>query len=241
MYPILPIGPLRLQTYGLFLLLAYWAGLWLAAKLAPRRGLEADHIYNAGFWALIGGLLAARLGHVLLFFDAYRADPTQILSLSPGALVPWAGLLGAVAVLAFYLRRYRLPVLPMADAAAPGVLLALASAALGGFLSGSLLGGLSDLPWAVEAFGVRRHPAGLYEALALLGLLALLLRLDRPEESRPGWLALLALFAYAATRLLLEPFRAESATLEGGWRVAQVVALLVVAASGWLLGRLSTE
>jgi phosphatidylglycerol---prolipoprotein diacylglyceryl transferase len=241
MYPTIPIGPLRLQTYGIFLLVAYMAGLWLAARQARRQGMDGDHIYNLGFYALLVGIVAARLGHALAFIEVYRTDPLQLLSLSPGAFLPLPGLLGAVAMAAVYMRRHRLPVAATLDALAPGIVLALAVASVGAFLAGHQPGALSDLPWAVEAFGVRRHPAALYQAAALLGLLALLLWIQHRGAMRPGQLALLALFGYAAMQLFLDPLRAGGLLLGDGWRVTQIVALAVVIASGWLLSRTADD
>ncbi len=240
MYPTIPIGPVRLQTYGLFLLIAAWIGLWLASKMAPRRGLEPDHVYNAGFYALLAGLVAARLGHVALYFETYRSQPLQIISPSAGALLPWTGLLGALLALGWYAWRNRLSPPRLADAAAFGLLAAIIIANVGAFLAGKSLGMLSDAPWAVELYAVRRHPASLYEGLAVLLWLGLLFWLERRGQRQPGWLAWLALFGYATTRLFLEPFRVEGALLADGWRVVQVVALLIVVASGWMLGRIAT-
>ena len=237
MFPTLPIGPLRLQTHGLFLLVAYFAGLWLAARQARRYGIDGDHVANAGFYALIAGLITARLGHVGAFFEVYRTDPLQVLSLSAGAFLLLPGLIGALAMVAIYLRRHHLPAAAMADSFAPGVLLGIAIAEVGGFLSGNSLGAASALPWAVDSFGVSRHPTGLYGALATLGLLALLLRIDRTRALRPGQLALMTLFGCASIVLFLTPLRAESPLVGDGWRLPQVIALAVVAVCGWMLGR----
>lgn len=239
MFPTIPIGPLRLQTYGLVLLAAYLAGLALAARQARRRGIDGDHVYNLGFYALLAGIVAARLGHAVAYFEVYRVDPLQLVSLSPGALLLLPGLAGAAAMAAIYIRRHRLPPAVMLDVLAPGMLLALAVASLGAFLAGRDLGTLSDLPWAVDLFGVRRHPAALYQAGALLALLGLLLRADHRTVLRPGQMTLMALFGYAAIRLFLEPLRAESAVIGDGWRAAQLAALAVVLLSGWLLGRMA--
>ncbi|MCB0240339.1 MAG: prolipoprotein diacylglyceryl transferase [Anaerolineae bacterium] len=241
MFPTIPIGPLRIQTFGLALLLAYMAGLWLAARRGPRHGIAGDHIYNAGFYALLVGLVAARLGHAVAYFEVYQTDPMQILSLSPGAFLALPGLLGGLAMVAIYLRRHHLSAVAFADAAAPGILLALTVAALGDFLAGRSLGSLSDAPWAMEMFGVQRQPVALIEAVALGGLLAILLLVDSRRPLRPGQLALLALFGYATIRLLTEPLRADSALVGDGWRVVQIVALAVIAFSGWLLGRGATR
>lgn len=240
MYPTIPIGPLRLQTFGLFLILGYIAGQWLAARQARRHGLDPDHIYNAGFFALLGGLLAARIGHVIAFVEVYRADPLQVLSLSPGALLPVAGLAGALLVLAFYVWRLGLPPLQVTDSLAPGVLLGLAIAAVGGFLAGRSPGVPSDVPWAVESFGVRRHPVSLYLALATLAWLAVVLWADR-QSRPPGWITLLAIFGYAATVLFLAPLAADALIVGDGWRVTQILALVAVGASGWLLARMAGQ
>jgi phosphatidylglycerol:prolipoprotein diacylglycerol transferase len=228
---------MRLQTYGLALLLAYMAGMWLAARQAHRHGVDSDHVYNMGLYALLAGIVTARLGHAVAYFEVYRADPLQLLSLSPGAFLPLPGLIGAVAMAAIYIYRHRLSAVRMLDIVAPGVVLALAIAALGAFLAGRNLGTLSELPWAMELFGVRRHPVALYQALALLVLLGLLLRADRRATLRPGQLALMALFGYATIRLFLEPLWAEGPLVGDGWRLTQIVALAVVLVSGGLLGR----
>lgn len=241
MFPTIPIGPLRLQTYGLVLLLAYLAGTWLAARQARRHGIDGDHIYNLSLYALLAGIVAARLGHVAMYFEVYRVDPLQVLSLSPGALLPPAGVLGAVGMALVYSVHHRLPAARTLDALAVGMALALAVASLGAFLAGRELGALSELPWAVELFGVRRHPAALYQALALLVLLGLLLWVERRAARPPGQIALLALFGYAAIRLFLEPLRAESMIVGDGWRLAQIAALAAVVLSGWLLGRMATR
>lgn len=237
MLPTLPIGPLRIQTFGLALILAYMAGLWLAARRGPRHGIAGDHVYNAGFYALLAGLAAARLGHAVAYFEVYRTEPMQLLSLSPGAFLPLAGLLGGLLMVAIYLRRHHLSAVAFADAAAVGVLLALAIAALGDFLAGRSLGALSGAPWAVELFGVQRQPVAFIEAAAIGGLLVVLLLLDNRRTLKPGQLALLALFGYAAIRLFSEPLHADSAVVGDGWRLVQIVALAAIALSGWLLGR----
>lgn len=239
MWPTIPLGPLRLQTYGTFLLVAFWLGLWLAARRGLRVGVDGDHLYNAGFVALLSGIAAARLGHVAAFFEVYRTDPLQVLSLSPAALLPLPGLAGALVGAWWYVRRHRLSPAAVADAAAPGFLLAAAVAAVGAFLAGRTVGTVTALPWGVglpTAPELRRHPTALYEAAAALAWLAVVLAAERRADW-PGRTAWLTLFGYAALRLFLEPLRAGGALLPGGWRAAQVVAWCALALSGWRLGR----
>lgn len=239
MYPTLPIGPLRVQTYGLFLLAGLMAGLWLAARTAQRRGLSGDHVYNLGFYALLAGIATARLGHAVAYWEVYRADPLQLLSFSPGALVPAAGLLGAVMTAGLYIRRQRLPLLATLDSLAFGTLLLLTIASLGAFVAGRSAGAPASIPWAVTIFGVRRHPVMLYEAAALALLLAGLIWHAARRPAPAGRMALLAAFGYAVMRLFLEPFHAESVLVAGGWRLAQLGAWGAMILTGWLLARSS--
>ncbi|HNB54600.1 MAG TPA: prolipoprotein diacylglyceryl transferase, partial [Anaerolineales bacterium] len=85
-----------------------------------------------------------------------------------------------------------------------------------------------------------RHPVQLYEAVAALGILFALWPgggwLAR-KLAFPGHSFLLFLALSAGARLFLEAFRGDSVTLPNGWRVAQILAWLVLAASLWVLGR----
>ena len=240
MIPTLPIGPLRLQTYGLVALLAYFLGTALAARLA-RRGPDgrvySDHVYNASFYSLLAWFIAARLGHAVAYFPAYRNDLGAIFALSPGAFLPAAGVMGVALALFLYVRRYRLAWGLLLDYLAAGSLLGLALLAVGAFLAGRDPGISSAAPWAVEWFGVRRHPVGLYQAAALLALLATLLWRQRQGTWRPGDLALRALFGYAALRLFVEPLRAGGPFVGDGWRAGQIAAWAVVALAGYWLAR----
>lgn len=240
MFPTLPIGPLRLQTYGLVALLAYFLGTALAARLA-RRGpdgrIYSDHVYNASFYSLLAWFIAARLGHVVAYFPAYRNDLGAILALSPGAFLSVAGVIGAALTLVMYVRRCRLTWGLLLDALAAGSLLGLALLAAGAFLAGRDPGVTSAAPWAVAWFGVRRQPVGLYQAVALLALLATLLWRQRRAEWQPGGLALRALFGYAALRLFVEPLRAGGPFVGDGWRAGQLAAWAVVVLVGYGLAR----
>ncbi|NUQ37964.1 MAG: prolipoprotein diacylglyceryl transferase, partial [Caldilineales bacterium] len=126
MIPTLQIGRLALPTGPLLIILGFYLALWLAARVGARRGLAPDHLYNAGFYAALIGLLAGRVGHILRFFPAYRADPASMLSPNLAAFLWPAGVGAGLLMLLWYQRRQRLPALAYADALALGALLLLA-------------------------------------------------------------------------------------------------------------------
>lgn len=242
MFPVLQIGPLSIQTYPLTLLLAGWLALEVGARAARRLGLEGDHVYNAGLYGLVGGVIAARFGHVIAYWPAYRAQPLEIFGFNTRAFVLWPGLLAALAVAGWYIYRHRLPLAALLDAAAPGALVGLAVADIGALLAGRNLGAPATLPWSVDVWGVARHPSPIYEALAALLVAALVLHVLRRRD-RPGAPALLAVLGYGLSRWLLEPFRAleASPTLLGGLRLAQVLGLAAALIALWALQRIAAS
>ena len=98
MIPTLSIGPAAIPTYPFLLLIAFWAGLWLAARQARQLGLDGDHVYNAGLYGLIAGIIGARLWFVLSHWENYASDILQAFSLSRSALAPAEGLIIAALV-----------------------------------------------------------------------------------------------------------------------------------------------
>ena len=236
MLPILQLGPLALPVYPISLLLAFWVGLALSARAASRLGVDGDHIWNAGLYGLLATIIFGRLGHVIAFWPAYRIQPLDIVGLNAQAFLWGPGLLAGVIVAAWYIHRHKLPWVTVLDAAAPGVLIGLVIANLGALLAGNGVGAPANLPWAVELWGVARHPVQLYAALGELITLAVVLHALR-KPSRPGTAALLALLGWGLTAWLVEPFRAESATVVAGIRLWQVIGLGAALAALWMLRR----
>lgn len=240
MLPILQVGPLALQTPGLILILGLWLGLNLAEKNASRHQLHPDVIYNLAFTALIAGIVGARLTYAARYLSAFTASPASLISLNPGLFDPFGGVAVGVIAAVIFGQRKNLPLWPTLDALTPlGMVLAVAFP-LANLASGNAFGRETALPWGIELWGAIRHPVQMYETLAATGILILLWPgkgwLAR-RVSNPGQSFLLFLALSAGARLFLEAFRGNSVTLPNGWRVAQILAWLVLGASLWALGR----
>jgi prolipoprotein diacylglyceryltransferase len=90
------------------------------------------------------------------------------------------------------------------------------------------------VPWSISLFGVRRHPVQLYEIfVGFLALATWWTALRRPHL--PGHLFLVSAAVYAAGRLFVDAFRADPWLTSGGYHVLQIISLLVVLASLFLL------
>lgn len=238
MFPIFQIGPVALQVPGLVLLAGLWIGLTLSERRARRRGEDPGHLYNLVFISLIAGVIGARLSYAATYPNAFTTDPRSLVSLNPGLLDPLAGALIAAAAAAIYLFRKNLPLWSTLDALTP--LFAVMGIAIGisHFASGSAFGIPTQVPWGIQLWGATRHPTQIYEIMLAVFTLIVIMFLDRTSWSlTPGNIFLSFISLSAVARLFLEGYRGDSILLDSGFRIAQIISWLVLAACLLLLGR----
>ena len=125
-----PIGPLAIPLNVLLTLIAVCLALWITARDAKRAGIKTE----AQVWLVLAvGLVAARLGFVLSYADAYLAEPMSLLDVRDGGWNPWWGLAGIWAttlLLAYRRPAGARPVIKGMSSLSLGVLLVVALAAL---------------------------------------------------------------------------------------------------------------
>lgn len=241
---IAQFGPLALRWYSLMIMLGVLVGTWTAAKLAERRGLVGDDVYSAALWVVGGGIVGARLAHVIDRFDFYRANPEKILAVHEGGLAIWGGLIaGGLAGWAFT-RRYHIRLWAFADSVAHGTVLGLAIGRLGCIVNGDVAGKPTGGDWGFvytnphallprpEYFNVPTQPYPLYELAWDLALFALLFVIARRARF-DGAVFLAASAIYAAGRFLLTFVREEEIFLFG-LQQAQVISLVIIVVAAYL-------
>ncbi len=228
---------------------------WL--ENAPWRVWNPEHVWGGVGWALVLGVIGARLYHVLtpspsmeavgIFtpLDYFR-NPYQLINLRNGGLGIYGGIAGGALGLWIYTRRHRLPSLAWADMAAVGMALGQVFGRWGNYFNQELYGRPTNVPWGIiiePAYRLpayseysRFHPAFLYESLWSLLTFFILLTLARRYAPKllTGDLMALYLVMYAIGRTLLETVRLDSRLLNlGGLQlnmaVATFVSLLVAA------------
>ena len=87
------IGPLVVRWYGILMATAIVLGLWLGHRQARKERLPADDIISAGQWAILAGLVGARLYEVAFNWDYYGQYPSKILAVWEGGLAMHGGLI----------------------------------------------------------------------------------------------------------------------------------------------------
>ncbi len=236
MKPVLfQLGPFPVSSFGVFLLLAFIAGILLLRARTRRFGWDPGEVLDLSLYAIIGGVIGARIGYVLVNLRDFAGDPARVLTIWKDAGLTFYGALAGGALVAWgYGRRRGWRLGQVADAAAPGLALGYAIAMIGTLLYGLNYGRPATVPWAITLFGEPRHPTQLYLMAAALAILGVLLLAERRPHA-PGRVFWTFLFLYGVARVVIERWM-DSPRVLGPLTLAQAVNVLVVALAGavWL-------
>jgi phosphatidylglycerol:prolipoprotein diacylglycerol transferase len=241
-----------LHTYGVLVAIAFLVALWVAGRLAKQAGLNVDSVTNLGIYCALAAIAGAKLMMFLVDIPYYIKNPGEIFSLSTlqAGGVFYGGLIAALLVSIWYMRKTKLPGLMTADVFAPAIALGHGIGRLGCFSAGCCWGIQCDRPWAVTfknpvanslvgvPLDVPLHPTQLYEAFAEFAIFAILYwRIKRPHPN--GLIIGLYLVLYSITRFIVEFYRHhEQGNLWGGpLDTSQWISLGLMAIGAWYLAK----
>ena len=208
--------------------MAIWVGnrRWIARGGAP--GVVGD----IAVWAVPFGIVGARLYHVATDWEMYfgpGADPVDALKIWQGGLGVWGAI--AMGALGGWIgaKRRGIPLPPLADALAPGIVLAQAIGRFGNWFNQELFGRPTDLPWGLEIDPEFRpdryadvetfHPTFLYEALWCVAVALILVWADRRFRMGHGRVFALYVALYTLGRSYIETLRVDPAREVFGLRL----------------------
>lgn len=187
MYPVLfRVFGIQIHSYGVMLLIAFFVAVWLARKRAPRFGFTPDQVYDASFWALILGIIGARLFFIVQEWPYYSKHTAELFSWQFAGLTSFGGLVMGAVGLFLWSRHAKKSFIRMLDVIAAPFLIAHAIGRIGCLLNGCCYGGQCDLPWGIHVRndgGVLLpglyHPAQIYDGLMNVAAFILLLYIER--------------------------------------------------------------
>ncbi|HXH98421.1 MAG TPA: prolipoprotein diacylglyceryl transferase [Gaiellaceae bacterium] len=229
---VFDLGPFTLHMYGVMLLVAIAACIWLTGVRWVRWGGDWDLIYRAALWGVISGIVGARIYHDITSWNQDSAIHDHwwgVFAVWQGGLGIWGAIPFGVAAGAWVVRRSGNPIRLMMDAVAPGLLLAQGIGRWGNYWNQELFGKPTSLPWGLEIDPAHRpdayssdatfHPTFLYEfTWNVLGVL-LLLWIDRRFTLRRPSLFALYVAWYTTFRTYEETLRIDPSNHLAGMRI----------------------
>ena len=170
---VLPFWPYRIQTYALIILVGIIiAAAWTSRRLT-KRGAEPGVILDILLWAVVLGIVGARIYHVLTHPGDYFAaghntwnpfQPGSVWAIWEGGNAIFGALIGGAIGIWIACRISGLRFWSVADALAPALLLAQAIGRLGNYFNQELFGLPTNVPWGLQIdSGNKAIPVGLPE------------------------------------------------------------------------------
>jgi prolipoprotein diacylglyceryl transferase len=228
--------------YGLTLLVAILACIWLTGRRWTALGGDWDLVTRVAVWGVGFGVLGARLYHDITSWSEVPSPKWQgIWEVWKGGLGIWGGILLGTLAGVVVIRRAGASVPLFLDAAAPGLLLAQGIGRIGNWWNQELFGKPTSLPWGLEISPEHRplaylqnptfHPTFLYELIwDLIGVLVLLWIARRFTIRPPGLFALYIAW-YTFGRFFEELLRIDPSHHIAGLRLNAWVSVILFVAS----------
>jgi prolipoprotein diacylglyceryl transferase len=221
------LGPIPVRGYALSIIAGIIAAIWIGERRWVARGGRPGEVSDVAVWAVPFGVVGGRIYHVITDNDRYFGEgghPIEALYIWRGGLGIWGAIaLGAVGVL-IAVRLRGIKMLPMADAVAPGILVAHALGRWGNWFNQELFGKPTDLPWGLEIDADHRppgyedyptfHPTFLYEFTWCVIGFAVVVWLDRRFRLGHGRVLALYVMTYTLGRGWIEMLRIDTVQLD---------------------------
>ncbi len=232
-------GTITIYTYGVLLAAAYLLGLQLALVRAKARSLDPTRVMDLGIYIIISALVGAKLLLLVTDFQTFRSNPAELLNLMREGGVFYGGLIVAVIVALWYIRRVKLPLWTTCDAFAPGIALGHVIGRFGCFFAGCCFGKPTNVPWAITftdpfaaanvgtPLNVALHPTQLYEAGAEFLILIFLLVTEKSGRKFSGRTFWLYMLLYAISRYIIEIYRGDERGAIGPFSTSQFISLVL--------------
>lgn len=233
----LRIGHFMLNWYSIMVMLAILVAVRIAIWEGKRKGISSETVISLAPWLVVGGLIGARLFHVIDKWDYYAGNPLQAFAVWQGGLAIWGGLAGGGVAAIIYARLKNIPAGRLADTLVPALLVGQIIGRFACIIDGDAVGGATTLPWGFTyinpgamvppgLLGVSVHPYPVYDQLWNLVGLAIALKLRRHLKT-DGLLFLTYLSIYAVGRFVFSFVRQEKIWF-WGLQEAQVIAIIIL-------------
>lgn len=241
--------------YGIIIGIGILAGILMAMGQAKRTKQDPEVYIDLSIYAVIFGIIGARIYYVVFSWDMYKDDLLGIFNIRQGGLAIYGGVIAAVITVFVFARKRELSARRLLDTACFGLVLGQAIGRWGNFFNREAFGEYTNGLFAmripldavrssdvtqmmrdnlqvIDGVGyIQVHPTFLYESIWCLLLLGFML-FYRSRRMFRGELFLVYLGGYGFGRFWIEGLRTDQLLLPViGWPVSRVLAGILAVAS----------
>ncbi|MFB0845419.1 prolipoprotein diacylglyceryl transferase [Paenibacillus oleatilyticus] len=234
------LGSFPIRSYSILFVLAIILGVGFTITLAKLQKKDhlAEHLMNLIVPMMIGAIIGSRFWTVFFFdWEFYSKHPEEIIAIWHGGLSIQGGVIGAILVGIWYVRKHKLSFWEMADLCAPGLILAQSIGRDANLMNGDAFGDPTGGNFGIlypEGTNARATygdqplwPAEVWEGQMDIIIFALLMILLRKKLKR-GFLFLAYNILYNIGRFLLEMLRGDSPRYLFHWTAAQWTSATII-------------
>jgi len=219
-------GPIIIRSYAAMLTIAFLVGTLLALKRAKKYEIPANEVVRIVNVIIIASLVGSRILGIIENFPKYSEDPKQIFCIWQGDFSYHGGLILAFISVFWWANRKNISFGCILDAFTPSIALGSCFVRIGCFLNGCCFGNPTTMPWGLIFplnspagyiyQGIKIHPTQVYESLAGLASLFILLFVEKmfKPTDRDGKLFFSFLILTAISRFIVEFFRYQNPDLQ---------------------------
>lgn len=236
----LELGNFKIYWYSIMILLGVLVASYVILKEAKRNNMK-DYIENIIFYALIIGIIGARLYYVIFYEESYNL--ISVLEIWNGGLAIYGGIIAGLITVIYLAKKYKQSILKTTDILVPGLIIAQSIGRWGNFfnkeaygpnVSLSFLHKLHIPNFIIEGMNIGGkycnpycHPTFLYESIwCLLGFIVLLI-IRKISNRKKGILTYTYFIWYGVGRFFIEALRTDSLYI-GNFKVSQVVSIILI-------------
>ena len=232
------IGPITIYWYSITMLLAVLTGIYLATIESKKQGMES-FVSDLITYAIIFGIIGARLYYVIFNFDNYKNNLLDIFKVWEGGIAIYGAIIGGFLAIVYLAKKRKQSIIKTTDIIVPGLLLAQAIGRWGNFFNSEAHGGEVSIEFlksihlpnfiidGMHINGSYYHPTFLYESLwCILGFIILII-IRKLIKRKKGIMTYSCFIWYGIGRLFIEGLRTDSLYL-GNIRISQLVSIILI-------------
>lgn len=233
---------IEIKWYSFLILIGIIIGIVLVIREAKKFNISKEDIFDMCFYAIIFGIIGARIYYVLFNIAYYRYNLLEIFEIWNGGLAIHGGIIAGAITIYLYSKKKNINFFRLTDIVVPALILAQGIGRWGNFFNSEAHGFATSISFleylkvpnfiinGMNIGGTYYLPTFYFEFLwCILGFIILLI-IRRFKYIKTGTISSVYLMWYSFGRFFIEAWRTDSLML-GGFKIAQVISVILFIAA----------